>query len=152
MRCVDAAFLKLSLPPFYSPPRPHVSVAWAVGDCEEKFNRIVTRWQALDAGAAASTGDGGLKGEDRGNRSDAGQRSNGSGGVATAAEAAGSAPNIASAGPRSRTRSLGVAVDTVEVVIGKRTFAVWGTERQQPGQKAAFLPPRPAGGGGGGQQ
>lgn len=107
IRGVDSAFAKLALPAFYDPPRPHVSIAWAVGDREDAFGRIPALWEQ----------------HQRRRGGEAGQR-----------------------GPAERP--LGVAVDTVEAVIGKRAFAVWGSERMEPGQRAAFLAAPRAGGGG----
>lgn len=111
IRGVDAAFARLALPAFYDPPRPHVSIAWALGDRESEFARVLALW-----GERQETQAGG-----------------GSGG-----------------GGRAE-KPMGVAVETVEAQIGKRAFAVWGSERLQPGQRAAFLnAPRTGAAAGGG--
>lgn len=93
-----------------------MSVAWALGDQEGAFGRIIERW-----------------GELHGPRRQPGAPGDESG----AAAAEGS-----SAARQGLEKALRLAVDTVEAVVGKRVYAVWGVERAQPGQKAAFLPPR----------
>lgn len=46
LRAVDDAFCSAGLPRFYAPPRPHASLAWALGDCAPRVEAAAAAAEA----------------------------------------------------------------------------------------------------------